>query len=52
MGGGRLVCVKGRGRAARAMLYVRSGDAIGERSLFEAAAPVLAPFVQTPGFTF
>lgn len=50
--GGRLVCVKGRGRAARAMLYVRSGDAIGERSLFEAAAPLLAPFVQTPGFTF
>ena len=50
--GGRLVCVKGRGRAARATLYVRSGDAIGERSLFEAAAPLLAPFVQTPGFTF
>ncbi|QRM31725.1 protein-L-isoaspartate O-methyltransferase [Microvirga sp. VF16] len=50
--GGRLVCVKGRGRAARATLYVRSGDALGERSLFEAAAPLLAPFVQTPGFTF
>jgi protein-L-isoaspartate(D-aspartate) O-methyltransferase len=50
--GGRLVCVKGRGRAARATLYVRSGDAFGERSLFEAAAPVLAPFVQAPGFTF
>lgn len=50
--GGRLVCVKGRGRAARATLYVRSGDAIGERSLFEAAAPLLASFVQAPGFTF
>ena len=50
--GGRLVCVKGRGRAARATLYVRSGDAVGERSLFEAAAPLLAPFVQVPGFTF
>jgi len=50
--GGRLVCVKGRGRAARATLYVRSGDAFGERSLFEAAAPLLAPFVQPPGFTF
>ncbi|HST93252.1 MAG TPA: protein-L-isoaspartate O-methyltransferase, partial [Microvirga sp.] len=24
--GGRLICVKGRGRAARATLYVRSGD--------------------------
>jgi protein-L-isoaspartate(D-aspartate) O-methyltransferase len=50
--GGRLVCVKGRGRAARATLYVRSGDAFGERALFEAAAPLLAAFVQTPGFTF
>jgi protein-L-isoaspartate(D-aspartate) O-methyltransferase len=49
---GRLVCVKGRGRAARATLYVRSGDAFGERTLFDAAAPVLAPFVQEPGFTF
>ncbi|MXQ11110.1 protein-L-isoaspartate O-methyltransferase family protein [Microvirga makkahensis] len=50
--GGRLVCVKGRGRAARATLYVRSGDAFGERALFDAAAPLLAPFVQEPGFTF
>jgi protein-L-isoaspartate(D-aspartate) O-methyltransferase len=50
--GGRLVCVKGRGRSARATLYVRSGDALGERSLLEAAAPLLTPFVQTPGFTF
>ena len=50
--GGRLVCVKGRGRAARATLYVRSGEAFGERSLFDAAAPLLAPFRPEPGFTF
>ncbi len=50
--GGRLVCVKGRGRSARATLYVRSGDAFGERTLFDAAAPLLAPFVQEPGFSF
>jgi protein-L-isoaspartate(D-aspartate) O-methyltransferase len=50
--GGRLVCVKGRGRSARATLYVRSGDAFGKRDLFDAAAPLLAPFVQEPGFTF
>ncbi|MCC2639510.1 MAG: protein-L-isoaspartate O-methyltransferase [Moraxellaceae bacterium] len=50
--GGRLACVKGRGRAARATLYVRTGDAFGERALFEAAAPLLAPFIQAPGFTF
>jgi protein-L-isoaspartate(D-aspartate) O-methyltransferase len=50
--GGRLVCVKGRGRAARATLYVRSGDTFGERALFDAAAPLLAPFQVKPGFTF
>lgn len=50
--GGRLVCVEGQGRAARATLYVRSGDAYGERALFEAAAPLLDPFVRKPGFTF
>jgi protein-L-isoaspartate(D-aspartate) O-methyltransferase len=31
---------------------VRSGDAVGERSLFEAAAPVLQAFAVEPGFTF
>ncbi|RDI59954.1 protein-L-isoaspartate O-methyltransferase family protein [Microvirga subterranea] len=50
--GGRLICVKGRGRAARATLYVRSGDTFGERSLFDAAAPLLAAFQTKPGFTF
>lgn len=50
--GGRLVCVKGQGRSAKATLYVRSGDAFGERSLFDAAAPLLAPFAREPAFTF
>ncbi|WP_230532173.1 protein-L-isoaspartate O-methyltransferase family protein [Microvirga roseola] len=50
--GGRLICVKGQGRAARATLYVRSGDAFGERSLFDAAAPLLAPLAAKPSFTF
>ncbi len=50
--GGRLVCVKGQGRAARATLHVRTGDAFGERSLFDAAAPLLAPFTLKPSFTF
>jgi len=50
--GGRLVCVKGRGRSARATLYVRSGDTFGERSVFDAAAPVLSSFESKPTFTF
>lgn len=50
--GGRLACVEGRGRAATAMLHVRSGDAFGRRPLFDAAAPVLAAFRREPGFVF
>jgi protein-L-isoaspartate(D-aspartate) O-methyltransferase len=50
--GGRLVCVEGTGRAARATLYVRAGDAFGSRSLFDAAAPLLASFRTEPGFVF
>lgn len=50
--GGRLVCVKGRGRAGRATLYVRSDSAISERALFDAAAPMLVAFEAKPGFVF
>jgi protein-L-isoaspartate(D-aspartate) O-methyltransferase len=50
--GGRLVCVLGQGRAGRATLFVRSGDAWGERNLFDAAAPVLDAFRSKPGFVF
>jgi protein-L-isoaspartate(D-aspartate) O-methyltransferase len=50
--GGRLVCVEGRGRSARATLYVRAGDAFGSRPLFDAAAPLLAAFRSEPGFVF
>ena len=49
---GRLVCVEGRGRSARATLTVRSGDAYGSRPLFDAAAPPLAAFRAEPGFVF
>jgi protein-L-isoaspartate(D-aspartate) O-methyltransferase len=50
--GGRLVCVQGRGRSAKATIYVRSGDAFGIRTVFDAAAPSLAEFAATPGFVF
>lgn len=50
--GGRLACIEGRGRAGRAMLYLRSGDAFGSRALFDAAAPLLSDFRQEPGFVF
>jgi protein-L-isoaspartate(D-aspartate) O-methyltransferase len=50
--GGCLACVEGRGRAARAKLYVRSGDSFGARSLFDAATPLLMAFRTEPGFAF
>jgi protein-L-isoaspartate(D-aspartate) O-methyltransferase len=49
---GRLVCVHGRGRSATATLYVRAGQAVGSRNLFDAAAPVLSDFEAEPGFVF
>lgn len=50
--GGRLVCVEGRGRVGRAMLYVASGGAVSGRSVFDAAAPLLPGFAAPPAFVF
>jgi protein-L-isoaspartate(D-aspartate) O-methyltransferase len=50
--GGRLACVERRGRAGRAVLYVRSGAAFGSRAIFDAGAPALAAFKAEPGFVF
>ena len=50
--GGRLACIERVGRSGRAMLYVRSGDAFGSRSVFDATGPVLRAFKAEPGFVF
>lgn len=50
--GGRLVCIQGLGPAAKAMLYLRTGDDIGSRPLFDATAAALAGFVKPPAFVF
>jgi len=50
--GGRLVCVLGGGPGAKAMLYLRSGDDIGGRALFDASAAVLPGFAKAPAFAF
>jgi protein-L-isoaspartate(D-aspartate) O-methyltransferase len=50
--GGRLACVERRGRAGRAVLYVRSGGAFGSRAIFDAGAPELPAFKADPGFVF
>ena len=49
---GRLVCVLGSGPGAKAMLYQRSGNEIGDRPVFDAAAALLPGFAKTPVFAF
>ncbi len=50
--GGRLACILGAGPGAKAMLYFRSGDDLGARSIFDANAAVLPGFVKIPAFAF
>ena len=50
--GGRLLCILGGDRAAKAMLYLRSGDDVGGRTVFDAAAPVLPGFTRPLVFAF
>ncbi|MGY6569578.1 MAG: protein-L-isoaspartate O-methyltransferase family protein [Salinarimonas sp.] len=51
--GGRLIAVMGNGgRTSRVTLFVCSGDVIGDRPLFDAAAQPLKAFRNDPGFVF
>ncbi|MCJ2081406.1 protein-L-isoaspartate O-methyltransferase family protein [Methylobacterium sp. J-090] len=50
--GGRLVCVFGPPRAAKATLFVRTGEAFGTRPLFDAALPALGAFAAANDFAF
>jgi protein-L-isoaspartate(D-aspartate) O-methyltransferase len=49
---GRLVCMRGAGATGTGVLWQRSGDAFGERALFDAAAPALPDFAKPPAFAF
>jgi protein-L-isoaspartate(D-aspartate) O-methyltransferase len=50
--GGRLLCVLESGPGAKAVLYYRSGDEIGSRSIFDATAPLLPGFAKPHVFAF
>jgi len=50
--GGRLVTVERISGLGRAILYNRSGDDIGRRTVFDASAPELAAFRPAPAFSF
>ncbi|SLN77257.1 protein-L-isoaspartate O-methyltransferase family protein [Oceanibacterium hippocampi] len=49
--GGRLVTVEGA-HAGAAVVYLRHGDQIDRRVLFDASVPVLPEFRREPAFTF
>ena len=50
--GGRLACVLGVPPQSSARLFRRSGDELGDRAIFEAAAALLPGFAKTPVFAF
>jgi protein-L-isoaspartate(D-aspartate) O-methyltransferase len=50
--GGRLVAIRRDGAAGHAQLYLNHEGAIGERSAFDAQAPVLPGFEKPPRFVF
>jgi protein-L-isoaspartate(D-aspartate) O-methyltransferase len=50
--GGRLAVVVGCGRAAKAMLYLRTGKVVGARPVFDAAIPPLPGFSAPREFVF
>lgn len=50
--GGRLVCVLGRAPNAKAMVYRRSGNELGGRAIFDAAAATLPGFAKKAEFAF
>ncbi|WJR75002.1 protein-L-isoaspartate O-methyltransferase [Bradyrhizobium sp. NP1] len=50
--GGRLVGVFAEQRPPRAMLVTRSHDEFGDRTLFDAAAPILPGLERLPAFVF
>jgi protein-L-isoaspartate(D-aspartate) O-methyltransferase len=49
---GRLVCIQGRSRPGKAMVYSVVEAALSGRPIFDAAAPVVPGFVAPPAFVF
>jgi protein-L-isoaspartate(D-aspartate) O-methyltransferase len=50
--GGRLLAIIQDGPIGRATVFNRSGDAVGERVVFDASVPALPSLVRAPEFTF
>jgi len=50
--GGRLVAIMGEGRSGRVVVFMRSGESLGRRAVFDAAASQLLEFKAPAGFDF
>lgn len=50
--GGRLVVVQPNGPVGQARVYTRVGNAVGDRIVFDASAPILPGFEAKPEFVF
>ncbi len=50
--GGRLVCVRGRSAAGKAMIYRRANNEVSAWPLFDATAAALPGFAEMPAFVF
>jgi protein-L-isoaspartate(D-aspartate) O-methyltransferase len=50
--GGRLICIRGVGPAAKVTLYRRDGDDFTQRVVFDAAGPALPGFARPAAFAF
>ncbi|GGE45260.1 protein-L-isoaspartate O-methyltransferase [Agaricicola taiwanensis] len=50
--GGRLATIVGVGGSAKATVYVRSGDTVSSKTVFDASAPILPGFAKSVGFVF
>lgn len=49
---GRLVVIENDGPLGQAKVYTKTGDSVGERTVFDSGAPVLPEFVRAPAFVF
>ncbi|HWE98402.1 MAG TPA: protein-L-isoaspartate O-methyltransferase [Caulobacteraceae bacterium] len=50
--GGRLGVIERNGPVGRGVIYLRSGDTVGSRPIFDSTPPLMAGFEPKPTFTF
>lgn len=49
---GRLVVIENEGPLGQAKVYTKTGDSVGDRTVFDSGVPVLPEFIRAPAFVF